>query len=245
VLKNRLSLLLNSFDDTSRVRRSKPAAPTGVVHAGNVVLENLFSLYPLAKLLLSGSNEGSVVFLLDSDGTKTTMGQQPGESSLSTVLNLLASGMLSMKSGTSLSVQSTLSGDPSLRFAGGMGPSIIITLSGNGVTSAVDEGSALLSTIIQLLGSGTLTIGAASTLSNLYSIGGASRLAISGGTQQSLLFDLIGTLSTDSDSIVSLLFILNILQSKNFTLRVDKNKLFSLKIQKEVRIPINTRVGVA
>jgi hypothetical protein len=308
--------------------QSKPS----ITFSGSSTFTNTYTTISIPLLNIAGKNTGSIVLLLNGDGTKTTAGQQPGESSLSTVLNLLASGMLSIKSGTSLSVQSTLSGAPSLRFAGGMGPSLIITLTGDGNTAAIEDGSALLSTIIQLLGSGTLTIGASSSLSNIYSVLPASRLGISGGTQldhrfgldpsgkltiaggmgpsiifglsgdggtaalkygdsllsiahllsstgslirggnatllnqyglsgtgkqtlgglstlsniysldsrltgvlsgsstQSLILDLIGTLSTDSDSIVSLLFILNILQSKNFTLRIDKNKLFSLKI---------------
>ena len=77
---------------------------------------------------------------------------------------------------------------------------------------------------------GLKDIGAFSSLSNEYGLSGLSNVELSGELLSQIIFGLAPSLSTDSDSIKQLLFILKILQSQDFTLNVTNSKSFNLKI---------------
>lgn len=135
-------------------------------------------------------------------------------------------------------------------FAGNTLSNVLFLLHGDGSTASTQDGAALLSLIHQLSVTGSLTRGATTNFALPFQLSSGGKLDLGGSTSMShiyqlasrlsgdmtgqfsgdMIFDLYGSLTTNDVSIQTLSFILGILQSRSFSLPINRSKTFTLKV---------------
>ena len=161
---------------------------------GNVSLNNVWSLNSIGNVTLNGLSSFNNIYLLTSRGSQNVFGNSSK--------NILC--ILQGRGTTITDIEASLSVDH--------------TLLATGSKYLLGETSAL--TQFTLLPSSILDVGGYASLNNVYTLSATPSRISSGKHSGTIIFDLTGELSSDSEILKRVLFELGITQQQTFVLKI-------------------------